>query len=87
MQRPGLTTVGDSIIAGFGGHCDGFNFTGMLVAVSKTSVTVTSVMAMDVSPGEYNLPFGGQRRTHTSPWCLLGTLYSYLFSTDSKGLL
>jgi hypothetical protein len=57
LQRPGLTTVRDSIIAGFGGHCDGFNFTGMLVAVSKTSATVTSVMAMEVSPGEHNIPY------------------------------
>ncbi len=57
LQRPGLTTVGDSIKARFGGHCDGFNFTDMLVAVSKTSATVTSVMAMEVSPGEHNLPF------------------------------
>jgi hypothetical protein len=57
LQRPGLTTVGDSIIAGFGGHCDGFNFTSMLIAVSKTSTTVTSVIAMEVSPGEHNIPF------------------------------
>ena len=26
----------------------------------------------------YGLP-GGQSRTHTSPWCLLGTLYSLLY--------
>jgi hypothetical protein len=53
LQRPGLTSIGDSIIAGFGGHCDGFNFTGMLVAVSKTSGKgVTNVIAMEASPGE-----------------------------------
>ena len=57
LQRPVITTVGDIIIAGFGGHCDGFNFTGMLVAVSKSPATVTSVIAMEVSPGEHSIPF------------------------------
>ncbi len=53
FQRPGLASIGDSIVAGFGGHCDGFNFTGMLVSVSKTSGTgVTSVYAMEALPGE-----------------------------------
>jgi hypothetical protein len=53
LQRPGLASIGDSIIAGFGGHCDGFNFTGMLVAVSKTSGTgITNIIAMEASPGE-----------------------------------
>ena len=26
LQRPGLTMIGDSIIAGFGGHCDSMNY-------------------------------------------------------------
>lgn len=53
MQRPGLTMIGDSIIAGFGGHCDSMNFTGMLVAVSKTpGKGVTSIYAMEAAPGK-----------------------------------
>jgi hypothetical protein len=53
MQRPGLTMVGDSLVAGFGGHCDGMNFTGMLVTVSKTpGKGVTSIYAMEASPGQ-----------------------------------
>lgn len=36
----------------FGGHCDNFNYTGMLVAVSKISgVGVTNIQAMEASPG------------------------------------
>lgn len=43
--------VGSSIVAGFGGHCDNFNYTGMLVAVGKTAgVGVTSIQAMEASP-------------------------------------
>lgn len=39
--------------AGFGGHCDNFNYTGMLVAVSKTpGVGVTNIQAMEVRPGK-----------------------------------
>jgi hypothetical protein len=26
LQRPGLAMIGDSIIAGFGGHCDSMNY-------------------------------------------------------------
>jgi hypothetical protein len=53
LQRPGLTSMGNSIVAGFGGYSDGFNFTGMLVKVSKTSGTgVTNIVAMEASPGK-----------------------------------
>jgi hypothetical protein len=54
LQKPGLSSIGNSIVAGFGGHCDGFNFTGMLVAVSKTSggTGVTKIVAMEASPGK-----------------------------------
>jgi hypothetical protein len=53
LQRPGPSSIGNSIVAGFGGHCDGFNFIGMLVAVSKTSSTgVTNIVAMEASPGK-----------------------------------
>ena len=51
-QRASLTSIGNTVIAGFGGHCDNFNYTGMLVAVSKTTgVGVTSIIAMEASPG------------------------------------
>lgn len=53
LQRPSLACVGNIVIGGFGGLCDNFNYTGMLVAVSKTSgVGVTNVYAMEASPGE-----------------------------------
>jgi hypothetical protein len=53
LQRVGLVSVGDSIIAGFGGHCDNFNYTGMLVSVSKTTSAVTNIQAMVAAPGQY----------------------------------
>jgi hypothetical protein len=52
LQRPGLASIGNTVVAGFGGHCDNFNYTGMLVAVSKTTgVGVTNVIAMEAQPG------------------------------------
>lgn len=49
LQRPSLTSTNGVVIGGFGGHCDQFNYTGMLVAVSKTSgIGVTSVYAIEV---------------------------------------
>ena len=53
LQRPGLAILGNTIIAGFGGHCDNWNYTGMLVAVSKTAgVGVTNIQATMASPGQ-----------------------------------
>jgi len=51
LQRPSLVAVGDILLTGFGGHCDTYNFTGMVVAVSKTKATVTNIVAMEASPG------------------------------------
>lgn len=52
LQRPSLTMLNGVVIGGFGGHCDLFNYTGMVVAVSKTpGVGVTGIFAMEVSPG------------------------------------
>ncbi len=52
LQRPGLAFVGNSVVAGFGGHCDNFNYTGMLVAASKTTGGgVTNIQAMIARPG------------------------------------
>jgi hypothetical protein len=52
LQRPSLAEIGNTIVGAFGGHCDNFNYTGMLVAVSKTSgVGVTNIQAMEASPG------------------------------------
>jgi hypothetical protein len=44
--------IGNTVIGGFGGHCDNFNYTGMLVAVSKSAgVGVTNIQAMEALPG------------------------------------
>ncbi|KAH8747273.1 hypothetical protein BGZ57DRAFT_971336 [Hyaloscypha finlandica] len=51
LQRPGLTMIGDSIIAGFGGHCDSMNYTGVLLTVSKTTGQMQDQMAMMANPG------------------------------------
>lgn len=52
LQRPSLTMINGVVIGGFGGHCDLFNYTGMLVAVSTTpGVGVKSLFAMEASPG------------------------------------
>lgn len=51
IQRTSLTMVGNSVLGGFAGHCDNFNYTGMLVSVSKVpGVGVTNVYAMEASP-------------------------------------
>lgn len=50
LQRPSLAMVGNAIVGGFGGHCDVWNYTGLLVSVTKTTGSV-SMYAMEASPG------------------------------------
>jgi hypothetical protein len=55
-QRAGLSMVGNSIVTGFASFCDNFNFTGFLIAASKTpGVGITDIQTMIASPGM--LPF------------------------------
>ena len=52
LQRPSLAMINGYVIGAFGGHCDLFNYTGMLVSVSTTpGVGVVSLFAMESSPG------------------------------------
>ena len=52
MQRPSLALQGGYVIGGFGGHCDKYNYTGMLVSVSTASYGgVASIFAMESGPG------------------------------------
>lgn len=54
LQRTALTMIDNVVVGGYGGHCDLFNYTGMIVGVSKTQgVGVTSIFAMESSPGAY----------------------------------
>ncbi len=59
LQRPGLAMIGNSIVAGFGGHCDNFNYTGMLVSVHKSAATINNIQAMVASPGQYAITLSG----------------------------
>ena len=44
--------IGNVVYGTFGGHCDLFNYTGMITGVSTTAgVGVTSMYAMEASPG------------------------------------
>lgn len=53
LQRPGLAMIGNTIIGAFGGHCDNFNYTGMLVTVTKGG-SVGNIQAMVAAPGMSN---------------------------------
>ncbi|EPE25666.1 hypothetical protein GLAREA_01578 [Glarea lozoyensis ATCC 20868] len=55
LQRPSLAMIGGktkTIIGTFGGHCDLFNYTGMIVAVGTApGAGVVSLYAMEATPG------------------------------------
>ena len=47
LQRPSLTMINGVVIGAFGGHCDLYNYTGMLVAVSTTPYIGMSLFFKD----------------------------------------
>ncbi|CAO1604760.1 hypothetical protein XANCAGTX0491_008300 [Xanthoria calcicola] len=52
LQRPSLTMIGSTVYGTFGGHCDLFNYTGMIAGVSTVQgVGVNSMFAMEAAPG------------------------------------
>lgn len=52
LQRPSVTLVGDTVYGASGGHCDLFNYTGMVAGVSTAAgVGVTSLFAIESAPG------------------------------------
>jgi len=52
LQRPAVSIVNGHVIGAFAGHCELFNYTGMVVSVSTTTgVGVASMFAVVASPG------------------------------------
>ncbi|KAL8887519.1 MAG: hypothetical protein Q9215_004914 [Flavoplaca cf. flavocitrina] len=52
LQRPSLTMIGSTVYGTFGGHCDLFNYTGMIAGVSTVpGVGINSMFAMEAAPG------------------------------------
>lgn len=50
LQRPSLSQIGNVVYAGFGGHCDLFNYTGVVVGVHVTKGKVITMFAMESGP-------------------------------------
>jgi len=50
LQRPSLTKVGNFVYAGFGGHCDLFNYTGTVLGVDVVAKKVVANYAVQTGP-------------------------------------
>lgn len=59
LQRPSLAMVGNILYAGFGGMCDAFNYTGVLVAVNVDTQKVNRWVTQ-----------GGPNSAYTDDWTL-----------------
>ncbi len=55
LQRPALTKIGNFVYTGFGGHCDKYNYTGVLIGVDVTTNKVVTNFATEAGP---NAPQG-----------------------------
>ncbi|CAZ85758.1 unnamed protein product [Tuber melanosporum] len=47
LQRTSLSIINSIVYAGFGGHCDKYNFTGWVVGVDKTTAEVKATFATE----------------------------------------
>lgn len=47
LQRAALTMVNNIVYAGFGGHCDKYNFTGWVIGVDKATAEIKATFATE----------------------------------------
>jgi WSC domain len=63
LQRPSLTQIGSVIYGAFGGHCDLFNYTGVVIGIDINKVDIVTHYAMEsgplVTPSDVLLQNGG----------------------------
>jgi hypothetical protein len=50
LQRPSLTQVGTVVYGAFGGHCDLFNYTGLIIGVDIKAAKIVTQFAMESGP-------------------------------------
>lgn len=50
LQRPSLTQIGNIVYGGFGGHCDLFNYSGLVVGVDVAAKKVATTYSMMSGP-------------------------------------
>lgn len=50
LQRPSLIQVGSMVYGGFGGHCDLFNYTGVVIGVDVAQKSVVTSFAVESGP-------------------------------------
>ncbi|KAL8661300.1 MAG: hypothetical protein Q9202_005725 [Teloschistes flavicans] len=50
LQRPSLTQIGSVVYGGFGGHCDLFNYTGVVIGVDVNQKKVVTNFAVESGP-------------------------------------
>ncbi|KAL8776823.1 MAG: hypothetical protein Q9194_002912, partial [Teloschistes cf. exilis] len=50
LQRPSLTQIGSVVYGGFGGHCDLFNYTGVVIGVDINQKKVVTNFAVESGP-------------------------------------
>jgi hypothetical protein len=50
LQRPSLTQIGSVVYGAFGGHCDLFNYTGLVIGIDVNLKRVVTIYAMESGP-------------------------------------
>ncbi|KAI9821956.1 MAG: hypothetical protein M1827_002538 [Pycnora praestabilis] len=50
LQRPALTQVGNYVYGAFGGHCDLFNYTGLVLGIDITQQKIVTNFATEAGP-------------------------------------
>lgn len=50
LQRPSLTQVGSVVYGSFGGHCDLFNYTGLVMGIDVSKAKIITNWAVESGP-------------------------------------
>lgn len=50
LQRPSLTQIGNVVYGAFGGHCDQYNYTGVVIGVDVVQAKIVTQWAVESGP-------------------------------------
>jgi iron transport multicopper oxidase len=50
LQRPSLAQIGSVVYGAFGGHCDLFNYTGLVIGVDVNQKKIVTSFATETGP-------------------------------------
>jgi hypothetical protein len=77
LQRPSLTQIGSVVYAGFGSHCDLYNYTGYIIGVDVEKAQVVTMFATQGQDGPFSSDIDNGHSGESGVWMSGVSLFLY----------